>query len=104
MNSEQRAYVADYRSRCVPFTSVCEALLKTAGIDFRMPLGPKSLRLLNAVARAYDDSSLWPIYGRYSATERAIARLRRQGLDLSALEYAYALDAEISRIVNEEGR
>ena len=47
---------------------------------------------------------MWPINGRFDATERAIRRVRRYmreaGDDLSGLAYALALDAELSRIVN----
>lgn len=47
---------------------------------------------------------LWPICGRFNATERAIRRLQRTAeyTYTDGLEYALALDSEISRIVNGE--
>lgn len=64
-----------------------------------------SIREINAYFRKNDDSHLWPICGKFNATERAIRRLRklrRDGLCVNdGLEYYLALDAEISRIVNE---
>jgi hypothetical protein len=83
-----------------PFTSVCEDALRTAGIDFRAAPTGKGLRLINKIARASDDSHLWPICGAFSATDRAINRLRGDYRPDSLLEYAYALDAEMSLIVN----
>lgn len=63
-----------------------------------------SIRQINAVFRKNDESSLWPICGRFNATERAIRRLRRMrrsGLEVNAgYEYWLALDREISRVVN----
>ena len=59
-----------------------------------------SVRAINAVFRRYDESNLYPIHGRFNATERAIRRLRRNKLDLQGIEYASALDCEISQIVN----
>lgn len=65
-----------------------------------------SIRQINAIFRGQDDSALWPICGRFNATDRAIRRLRklrRAGLELaSGLEYWLALEGEISRIVNSE--
>lgn len=65
-----------------------------------------SIRQINAIFRGQDDSALWPICGRFNATDRAIRRLRklrRDGLELApGLEYWLALEAEISRIVNSE--
>ena len=64
-----------------------------------------SIRQINAYFRKNDDSHLWPICGRFNATERAIRRLRRmrkQGLDVNdGLEYYLSLEAEIIRIVND---
>lgn len=64
-----------------------------------------SIRQINAYFRSIDDSHLWPIRGRFNATERAIRRLRklsRDGLDCtSGLEYYLSLENEISRIVND---
>lgn len=62
-------------------------------------------RDINKVFRAADESHLWPINRRFNATERAIRRLRRRcrkGLCLNGgYEYALALDAEISSVVND---
>ena len=64
-----------------------------------------SIRQINAYFRKNDDSHLWPICGKFNATERAIRRLcilRHNGLEVhEGLEYYLALDAEISKIVNE---
>lgn len=60
-------------------------------------------RQINAYFRANDCSHQWPICNKFNVTERAIRRLRRdsQGcLANGGLEYFYALDAEISSIVN----
>lgn len=63
-----------------------------------------SVRQINAYLRKNDDSRLWPICGRFNATERAIRRvrrLRRQGLDIcGGLEYYLTVEREISEIVN----
>jgi hypothetical protein len=99
MKATLKAQVIDWRASCMPFTTAAERVLRAEGLDFRK-LCPRSIRLVNAVARLYDDSNLWPICGAYSATERAIGRVRRQGCCDSALEYAYALEGEISAIVN----
>lgn len=61
---------------------------------------------INRAFRAADESHLWPINGRFDATERAIRAvcryMRESGVDLAGLEYDYALDEELSRIVNAE--
>ena len=60
---------------------------------------------INRLFRAQDDSHLYPINGRFNATERAIRRtnkFERVNGELSPLEYAYFIDSEISRIVNRE--
>ena len=63
-----------------------------------------SIRQINAYFRENDESHLWPICGRFNATERAIRRIRRlrqQGLCVyPGLEYYLALEQEISDIVN----
>ena len=62
--------------------------------------------IINGIFRQHDDSDKWPINGRFNATERAIRKVRKfmreSGNDLAGLEYALTLDAEISRIVNNE--
>ena len=66
--------------------------------------GAFAVAVMNRLFRRQDESHLFPIRGRFNATERAIRRIRdarRDGLVIDdGLEYAYALDAEISRIVN----
>ena len=61
-----------------------------------------SISAINAVFRNHDQSGLYPIRGKFNATERAIRRLRRNRLGLQGMEYAAALDCEISNIVNAE--
>ena len=64
-----------------------------------------SIRQINAYFRKIDESHLWPIFGRFNVTERAIRRLRRfrrQGLEINpGYEYYLSLEREISQIVNE---
>ena len=55
---------------------------------------------INKAFRAADESHLWPINNRFDATERAVRRCMRDAGELAGLEYAYALEAELSRIVN----
>lgn len=63
-----------------------------------------SVRQINAYFRKNDDSHLWPICGRFNATERAIRRvrrLRRQGREVHpGLEYYLTLEGVLSEIVN----
>lgn len=66
--------------------------------------GRANIAAINALFRRQDESHLFPIRGRFNATERAIRRLQRlarEGAVIApGLEYALALDAEISAIVN----
>jgi len=68
--------------------------------------GKASVGLINRLYRKQDESHLYPICGQFDATERAIRRIRkarREGMVIDdGLEYAYALEAEISNIVNSE--
>lgn len=67
--------------------------------------GVANIRAINALYRAQDDSHLWPINGRFNATNRALRRvgeLRREQGGIYGLEYCYAIEAEISTIVNGE--
>lgn len=67
--------------------------------------GLANIRAINALYRAQDESSLYPINGRFTATERAIRRVRKfqqASGTIYGLEYCYALEGEISRIVNQE--
>ena len=67
-------------------------------------VGEMSVRQINAYFRKHDDSHLWPVCGRFNATERAIRRIRRyrrDGMEVcSGLEYYITLEREISEIVN----
>jgi len=64
--------------------------------------GIANIAAINKIYRSLDHSKLYPINGRFNATERAIRRVRRLGMALYGLEYCYALEAEISAIVNKE--
>lgn len=63
-----------------------------------------SIRDVNRIFRERDESRLWPVCGRFNATERAINRLRRfrrEGMEINpGLEYWLALERELSEIVN----
>lgn len=64
-----------------------------------------SKRAINKYHRSIDDNSkLWPICGKFNATERAIRRVRRfqaqTGTPIEGLEYWLALESELSNIVN----
>ena len=64
-----------------------------------------NIRAINRLYRNQDESHLWPISGKFNATERAIRRVRtlaRHNGAIAGLEYAYAVDWEISEIVNDE--
>lgn len=62
------------------------------------------VRQVNKKMRKKDDSNLWPINGKFNATDRAIRKLYhtyRKHIEFeSALEYELALEQEISNIVN----
>lgn len=61
--------------------------------------GRANIAAINRAFRAQDESHKWPIKNRFNATERAIRRVRA-AMPCEGLEYALALDAELSRIVN----
>lgn len=58
----------------------------------------RTIRQINKEFRAKDDSHLWPILGKFNATERAIRQARKFDTD----EYEELLDELISKIVNDE--
>lgn len=64
----------------------------------------ENITAINKIFRQYDESFLWPINGRFCATERAIKTAqkfnRETGSDMAGLEYCLFLESEISRIVN----
>lgn len=59
-----------------------------------------NIRSINKLFREQDTSNLWPINGRFNATERAIRKARKYDYKMYGLEYAYLLDSLISDIVN----
>jgi hypothetical protein len=65
-----------------------------------------NITAIDKLFRKQDQSHLWPVCNRFDATERAIRRvqrLNREGACINpGLEYALAVDAEISRIVNAD--
>ena len=64
-----------------------------------------SIRQINALFRKNDCSRLYPVCGRFNATERAIRRIRRyrrMGMEVnSGYEYYLTLEREISEIIND---
>ena len=62
-----------------------------------------NIRVVNRRLRRVDQSSLWPISGRFNATDRAIRRLAKQRR-LSGVPFANyeaVLEQEISFLVNQ---
>lgn len=64
--------------------------------------GIANIAAINKAYRQQDESHLYPVYNKFDATERAIRRIRKQGLSLYGLEYCYAIERELSNIVNAE--
>ena len=67
--------------------------------------GRMNIAFINKLFRDQDESDLFPIRGRFHVTNRAIDRVRRMTQKSGAVygyEYAYALEDEIGRIVNDE--
>lgn len=70
----------------------------------------KEKRQVNKQFRSKDESNLWPISGRFNATDRAIRRLQRlnrqAGYEISDCKYSYelTLENEISKIVNDTNK
>lgn len=63
-----------------------------------------NIRAINKLFREQDTSHLWPISGRFNATDRAINRARKYrqlSYKVYGLEYAYLIDYLISEIVNK---
>jgi hypothetical protein len=69
-------------------------------------LDKKTIENINRTFRQTDESHLWPINGKFNATERAIRKVRksvRAGLFINDPEsYRAILEDEITRIVNDE--
>ena len=66
--------------------------------------GSANRAAINKLFREQDESNLFPIRGRFSATNRAIKQAQKfnrdSGCDCAGLEYALLLDQLISDIVN----
>ena len=71
---------------------------------FNVDISDFSIAEIKTLFRRNDESHLFPICGKFNATERAIRRLNKamkNGLIFEdPCEYALALDEEISLIVN----
>lgn len=65
--------------------------------------GALNTAAINRHFRVQDESHLYPICGRFNATERAIRKVRREfaacGMRCEGPEYAQAIDATLDRIV-----
>ncbi len=80
-----------------------EQIVAIAERDATTELG--AIRIINREYRRQDESHLFPIRGRFNATERAIRQARafmRDNGSMAPLEYAYFLDNAQSEIVNNE--
>lgn len=82
----------------------CIQELKNRGMSDTNELNSRSLRIINKIFRKHDNSSLWPICGRFSATDCAIRWYSRiyhnaNGYN-TAYEYMLGLERKISDIVN----
>lgn len=68
-------------------------------------VGIANRRAINKAFRAQDESNLFPIRGRFNATDRAIRKvnqLERANGAIGGYEYAMVLDHTIGLIVNSE--
>lgn len=64
-----------------------------------------NIRAINRIYRDIDDSHLYPINGRFNATERAIRQVRKLAKyngPFYGLEYCYMLESKINEIVNSQ--
>lgn len=67
--------------------------------------GLMNIRAINKLYRTQDESHLYPINGKFDATERAIRQARsfqRQAGAVYGLEYCCLLESLLSSIVNSE--
>jgi len=87
-----------------PIENECIEKLKKAGIDDMGVIDNRSIRIVNKVFRDRDESNLYPINGRFNATERAIRKYRNvyfaSNGPCSVYEYILGLDHLIGEIVN----
>jgi hypothetical protein len=78
-------------------------LAQAAALAAAAYIGAQNASAINRHFRAQDESHLYPICGRFNATERAIRKVRREfaecGMRCEGLEYAQAVDATLDRIV-----
>lgn len=83
-----------------------EQQVKELGIELTDDLTRSNQIKINRIFRKNDESHLWPISGKFNATEKAIKSMRElvaQGLDFDCnLSYILAVEREISRIVNSQ--
>lgn len=86
------------------FPSIAKEALTSAGLDWRSAPVGRGLRIVNKAwrQREADSAQLWPYR---DTAEGAISAMRRYhakgGCTDSLYEYAAALEAEASRIVNK---
>jgi hypothetical protein len=68
-------------------------------------VGARNTAAINRHFRAEDESHLYPVCGRFNATERAIRKVRREfaecGIPCTGLEYAVAIDATLDSIISD---
>ena len=66
----------------------------------------KNRQAIRKLYHKQDDSHLWPIRGKFNVTTRAAKGvgwfMNQTGYDLAGLEYCYALEDEMGKIVNNE--
>jgi hypothetical protein len=78
-------------------------LAQAAALAAAAYIGVRNTTAINRYFRAQDESHLYPICGRFNATERAIRKVRSEfadcGIPCQGLEYAQAIDATLDRIV-----
>jgi len=81
-------------------------LAQAAALAAAAYIGTRNARAVNQHFRAQDESHLYPISGRFNATERAIRKVRREfaecGMRCEGFEYALAIDCALDRIISEE--
>jgi len=81
-------------------------LAQAAALAAAAYVGTRNTRVINRHFRAQDESHLYPISGRFNATERAIRKVRREfaecGIPRTGIEYAEAVDAHLDNIFAED--
>lgn len=78
-------------------------LAQAAALAAMAYVGARNTAAINKYFRDRDESGLYPVDGRFNATERAIRKVRREftecGMRCEGLEYAQAIDATLDRII-----